>query len=288
MHTILLAVSLLWLQLFVALIPTWRDAEYYSYGWFVPFLFAGLAWRRWQLLEPGPPTTARPSWLTIALLTAAVVLLAPLRLIGSSDPGWRPPLLLHATLVVALTHTLLWRGWGKRISLGFAPVTLIALAAVPYPWQLEQSLIRSLTGLVIGITREAFLLTGHPVEILGERLAMGTEVVEVTNGCSGIRSLQSLVMVALFFGELFLLPTSRRLLLIFLAGLAALIFNTLRAFWLASVHFNEGIQAADAAHDRIGHTTFLLSAATLWLAAYSLLHSQPRRLLQRTISSPTS
>jgi exosortase/archaeosortase family protein len=113
-------------------------------------------------------------------------------------------------------------------------------------------------------------------------------VVEVTDGCSGIRSLQSLVMVALFFGELFLLPTSRRLLLILLAGLAALVFNTLRSFWLASVHFNHGIHAADAAHDRIGHTTFLLSAATLWLAAYALLQSQPRRLLQRTISSPTS
>lgn len=332
MNLILTAVVLLWIQLFVALVPTWRDGEYYSYGWFVPFIVAGLAWRRWNLLPsqsamPGTPVESwqgrvsdasaplKSGWRTrlrpddaqphssihktfnhsrilspigAILLVLAVLLIAPLRLIGLADPGWRPPLLLHVSLVVGLSHFLLWRAFGRRVSLFFLPVTIVALTAVPWPWQFEQHLIRSLTGLVLAITREWFLLGGNPVELLGERLAMGGEVVEVTDGCSGIRSLQSLVMVSLFFGELFLLSTPRRIGLLLLAGVSGIGFNTLRACWLASVHFAGGREAAAAAHDRIGHTTFLLSAATLWLVAYLLLHTthRPQSILRRTVQGP--
>jgi exosortase len=291
MNLILSAVALLWLQLFVALIPTWRDGEYYSYGWFVPFLAVGLGWRRWQYLEKRPETTGEPprfAPVVLGLLVLGVIAIAPLRLIGLADPGWRPPLLLHVALVVGISHFLLWRAFGRRVSITCMPVTLFALSAVPWPWQLEQYLIRSLTGMVTAVTREWFLLGGQPVELLGERLSMGREVVEVNDGCSGIRSLQSLVMVSLFFGELFLLTAPRRLWLLMLAGISALGFNTLRASWLASVHFTAGLEAAAAAHDRIGHTTFLLSAATLWLAAFILLQTThcPKSSLRRTIQGP--
>ena len=288
MKLIVPAVLLLWIQLFVALMPTWRDGEYYSYGWFVPFLVAGLAWRRWRQLQSLPGTSGespRVAPAVVILLLLAVLLIPPLRLIGLADPGWRPPLLLHVALVVGLSHFLLWCAFGRRVSLTFLPVTIVALSAVPWPWQVEQLLIRHLTGLVVTITREWFLLGGNPVELLGERLAMGAEVVEVTDGCSGIRSLQSLVMVALFFGELFFLSAPRRIALLILAGASAVGFNSLRATWLASVQFGHGIEAANAAHDRIGHTTFLLSAATLWLSAYFLLHTthHPQATLRRTI-----
>lgn len=289
MRTILLVLVLLWLQLFVALIPTWRHGEYYSYGWFVPLLAAGLAWRRWNLFPPPPRPAAedsgKPAFALTLFLILAVLLIIPLRLIGTADPGWRPPLLLHVMLVVGITHVLLWRGFGRGVSIGMLPVTILALSAAPYPWQFEQHLIRSLTGIVLTLTRESFLMLGHPVELIGERLAIGHEVVDVTDGCSGIRSIQSLVMVALFFGELFLLSFGRRIALVALAGISAVVFNAIRAFWLADLHFSHGIEAAAAAHDRIGHTTFILSAALLWLSAYLLLHFTSRhpKILRRTV-----
>lgn len=279
-------IALLWVQLFLALVPTWRHGEYYGYGWFVPFLAAGLAWRRWRSAGPLATPRSGPSRglrLLSLLLVVAALLIVPLRAIGIADPGWRPPLLLHAAVVCAVTHALLWHTHGARRSLAMLPVTVFALSAVPYPWRVEQDLIRSLTGKVIAVTRECFLLTGVPVETQGERLVLGGEMVEVTDGCSGIRSLQSLVMVALFFGELFLLSVSRRMGLVFLAGLSAVVTNTLRAWWLARIHFQQGPEAAAAAHDGVGHVAFALGAALLWLSAWVLIHRGvgKRRLVVR-------
>lgn len=291
MRTTLLLIALLWSQLFLALVPTWRFGEYYNYGWFVPFLAAALAWRRWQMLAPTSletSTPARANAVFTALAVLAILAIIPLRLIASADPGWRPPLLLHVLLVFGFSHLLLWLSCGRRVSLGFLPVTIFALSAVPYPWRIEQEFIRSLTGKVIGITAEIFLLTGRPVEIVGERLTNGADVVEVTEGCSGIRSFQSLVMVALFFGELFFLSFGRRIGLVALAALSAVVFNTLRAYLLAHIHFTTGFDAAEAAHDGIGHAAFLLSAGALWLSAYALLHlgGRRRKVLRRTIQAP--
>ena len=43
MNLVLTAISLIWLQLFWTLVPTWRFGEYYGYGWFVPVIAAALA-----------------------------------------------------------------------------------------------------------------------------------------------------------------------------------------------------------------------------------------------------
>ncbi len=303
MRLLLFDIVLLWLQLYLALVATWRFGEYYAYGWFVPFLAAGLVWRRWHLLVPPRTTASGPATLAtvgpppgpanpplrvahwvVALGMLAVIASIPLQVICSADPGWRPPLLLLAALTFGFTHLMIWHGFGPRISLGLLPVTVFALSAVPYPWQFEQNLIRSLTGTVVSLTREGFLLTGQPVEMLGERLSMGTEAVDVSDGCSGIRSLQSLIMGALFFGELLLLSLPKRLALVMVAGACAIGINTIRAYWLASIHFSHGKAAAAAAHDFLGHTAYWISTAVVFLFALWLVRTVPagRRVIRRT------
>jgi exosortase len=301
MRLILINIFLLWLQLYWVLVPTWRNGEYYSYGWFVPVLAAGLAWRRWQLLVPGsshgvaigPPgniacgipesSQKLAGWLA-ALGVLAVVCIIPLQLIAVGDPGWRPPILLQAFLTVLLTHFLIWQGYGRSVSLGLLPVTVFALSAVPYPWQIEQQIIRSLTGAVVHLSREVFLLTGQPVELVGERLSIGSDAVDVTDGCSGIRSFQSLIMGALFFGELLLLALPKRLILLAVAGACALGVNSGRAYTLAVIHFNHGKEAAAAAHDLVGHIAYWLSIAIVFLAARWLVQSasSDRRVVRRS------
>ena len=284
------ALCLVWLQLFWALVPSWRFGEYYEYGWFVPFLAGFLLWQRIQMIAELPATEPQPHpcadrWLAV-LTVLALLLTVPLRFVATADPGWRPPLLLHTVIVAATTQLLIWKLWGRRVSLSVLPVMLFALTAVPYPWDFEQALIRKLTGAVASFTHEMFLLAGRPVELDGERLSIGADAVEVAEGCSGIRSFQSLVMVAVFFGELLLLSIPKRLVLILVAGACSLGINTLRAYYISEVHFSRGKEAAAGLHDGIGQVAFLASAVILFAAARFMLERQPAGRLVVTRSAP--
>jgi exosortase len=277
------AIAILWLHYFWCLVPSWTFGEYYNYGFLVPFLVFGFAWRRADLMRGTTAAPWIPGKFACGLMTAAAVtglfLIIPLRIIETGDPGWRPPIILHGLLVTVATHLALarWRGW--KVSSFFLPVTVFAWTAVPYFWQLEQILVRQLTGLVIGMTQEVFLLSGQPVERLGERLTMGGQVCEVTDGCSGIRSIQSLVMAALFFGELLWLHWSGRLALVGIALVAAVLCNAWRAWHLASVQFHRGEDAARAAHDTAGHLAFAAAALILFIAARCLMPRARRRFV---------
>jgi len=282
-------IVLLWLQLYWSLIPTWRDGEYYGYGWFVPPLALAFAWRRWQMDreaagavtgEGSVPGGGADRWLGAGLVLG-MLLIIPLRTIAEVDPSWRPPLLLHTALVVAITHALVWRVRGPALSLALLPVTVFALSAVPPPWQIEQALVRRLTATVVTLTKETFLWTGRPVEVIGERFYYGGEVVEVAEGCSGIRSLQSLIMAGLFFGELLLLGMFRRVLLLGVAAACAIVINTSRAWALAEIQFSKGAAAAEAAHDGLGHIAFVASAAILFAAAWLLQRRKTGRVVVR-------
>ena len=284
-----ITLSALWLHFFWCLVPSWRFGEYYNYGFLVPLLALGFAWRRAGMLDgmaaapwqPGKPTDR----LLVALAAVALLTLIPLRVIETGDPSWRPPVVLHGLLVTAATHLALarWRGW--KVSAFFLPVTIFVWSAVPYLYQIEQSLVRHLTGLVVGLTREIFLLGGQPVEQLGERLYLGSRAVDVTDGCSGIRSIQSLLMAALFFGELLWLRWPGRLLLVGTGLAAAVLCNTGRAWYLASIQFAQGEEAAHAAHDPAGHLAFAVAALVLYLAARLLMpRARGRRVVRCQLS----
>lgn len=271
------AIVALWAQLYHALVPIWEGGEYYGYGWFVPPIAAFFFWRRWQDLDR-PQASPAAGWLSLAL--PALVLLPLvffLRSLAAFDPSWRPPLLAHAALVVVVTHFLLARFLGWKVSAGFLPVTVYALSAVPYPWQVEQLLIGHLTDWVVWISCKVLNLIGTTTVASGIILTHGDVNVEVAEGCSGIRSLQSLVMASLFFGEMFRLSFGKRLVLLALGGLLAIVGNTCRAVVLAKIKFGQGIDAFESAHDMVGHISFVASAAVLFLTVRFLLdRSQPQ------------
>jgi exosortase len=285
MRYLSIVLTVLWLHFFWCLVPSWRFGEYYQYGFLVPVLALGLAWRRAGLVgqvggEPWlPGKTIGRCW--IGLCAVLLLLLIPLRVVETGDPGWRPPIVLHGLCVTLVTHLALarWRGW--KASAFFLPVTVFVWSAVPYLYQFEQLLVRQLTGMVIGLTHEVFLLAGQPVERMGEKLMLGASVVEVSDGCSGIRSIQSLLMAALFFGELLWLRWYWRLVLVGSALGAALLSNVGRAWYLASVQFSKGEAAAHAAHDNAGHVAFAVAALVLYLVARLLMPRVKGRVLVR-------
>jgi exosortase len=280
-----IALTAIWLHFFWSLVPSWRFGEYYNYGFLVPVLAFGFVWRRAGLLREIAATPWMPGkwfdWL-LALSTVGVLMaLIPLRVIETSVIAWRPPLIFHGLLVTGLTLVALVRARGWKTMIFFLPVIVFAWSAVPYFQVLENTLVRHLTGWVLSMTREAFLLGGQPVEQLGERLVLGARVVDVTDGCSGIRSIQSLLMASLFFGELLWLRLPGRILLIGSALVAAVVCNIGRAWYLASVQFAHGEDAAHAVHDTAGHLAFAAAALSLYLTARLLMPRIHGRIVRR-------
>lgn len=279
---VLAAIVVLWLQLFYSAVPFWRFGEYYEYGWYVPPLAGFFFFRRWRTRDAGESRTFSGSWVVAAALLVFPLLLG-IRALAGFDASWRPPLLLQTLLVVVVTHGLLFLRGGRRLSLGMAPVTVFALSAIPYPYNFEQRLIARLTDGVVHASAGLFNFLGRPVEMLGTNLtSLGVEV-EVNEGCSGIRSLQSLLMAGLFFGELFLLNLRQRLALLAFTAVVVVGVNMGRVMTLARIRFDEGEQPFEAAHDSVGQVAFLVSAVLLFMAARGLLSTQNgRRKLVRS------
>ena len=99
--------------------------------------------------------------------------------------------------------------WFRWFSFPFA----FLLTAVPWPHSLETLVSNSLMHRTAGATVEILCLIGVPSVQVGNLVHIETGVIDIDEACSGIRSLQAMVMVTLFLGELFRLTPARRLLL---------------------------------------------------------------------------
>jgi exosortase len=259
---------LLWGQLAIALSPWWRDGSYYDYGWLVPFLAIWCLWARWERL-PVQVRTLQDSAVPasqMALVAIAVIALAMLRLVERSDPAWRIPVWLHALTVMALWHGVVLKLTGRFLY--FLPVTILMLTAVPLPPVLESALIHRLTQAVLDYSVPIANLMGIPVAMTGSALTAHGELLQIDDGCSGIRSFQSLLMISIFFGEFFFLSWPKRLLMVVTGFASAFLFNGLRTLTLTWIFFKHGESRFHEFHDGVGVVTFVLSAIATYLVAW--------------------
>lgn len=267
----LVFLGVLWVQLFASLVPFWTQGAYYDYGWFVPPAAAWFVWCRVEAL--GRITEEKEigaRWLMVPLfilLAFFLLFLFPLRMIEKNELLWRLPRFIHFFCVAGISHLYLAAFYSIRRSLYFFPVTIFALTAVPLPLQLETAFIQNATDVLMVISEPICLGQGFPVELSGSALIMKGEVLEINEGCSGIRSFQSTIMLGLFLGEFFLLHWSLRLVTLLLGILLAFLVNIVRVVALTKIYFERGVEAFNHYHDLVGYLSFALSAAILIGAA---------------------
>ncbi|MDF2376061.1 MAG: exosortase/archaeosortase family protein [Verrucomicrobiales bacterium] len=265
--------GLLWAQLFHALHPTWVHGQYYDYGWIVAPVTAWFFWRRWTGFDT-PPILAHRQKMTLLTAVFGIIILAIFLVLARTmerfDPIWRIPLILHGAVVFATTHLTLWLVYGKRTSLTFLPLVLFAMTAVPWPTQVENSLIGELTERLLAVSAPLSRLIGIPVELSGSALIADGRVIQIDEGCSGIRSFQSLIMAGLFVGEFVFLRNWFRVALVVIAMISGFLTNTLRSIVLTWIFFKDGEIAFDRAHDMVGFLAFGLAAGLLLLSGHYL------------------
>jgi exosortase len=240
----------------------------------VPLLGLALFWRRW----PERPSGTRGNPRLAALLAAASLMpLLPLRVILEANPEWRLIFWLQGALVLALTFCLLYAAGGSSWVRFFAPPLLFMLIAVPWPMQLEQAVIQSLMRLVAGLTVEVLGLLGIPSLQQGNLIQIGAGTVGIDEACSGVRSLQSGLMLSLFLGEMHRFPAWRRVGLVAASFVVVLVANVARTTFLTWVAATQGLHRMEAWHDTAGILVMCIVLPGLVALAYLMKRNLPQQ-----------
>ena len=279
---IVLFLGALWFGLCRELSGEWSVNEQYNFGWFVPFFALYLFWLRWQdrpRTEIRNPKSEIRKGQTIAALLAiaALLLLLPVRLFEIANPEWRLLAWVHAAAVVALTLLLIWwagpagAGWLRHFAF---PIVFI-FVAVPWPTSIETPVIQGLMRVVARVAAETAMLLGTPAQVEGNLIRVSTGLVGVNEACSGIRSLQTSLMIGLLFGELKRLSVLRRVALVACAVAIALLANLVRAVFLVRIAATENLSDVARWHDIVGYSIVALVFVATIGFAYLLGRTKP-------------
>jgi exosortase len=184
----------------------WRDPNF-SHGFLVPLFSAFVVWRERDRLRG---TLVRPSWWGLAILALALAVLV------AGQMGAELFLARVSLLFLAAGLVVLFLGWSWLRALAF-PLALLLLM-IPIPTIVFNQITGPLQSLASRFVAATLPLFSVPVLREGNIINIPTMALEVADACSGIRSLLSLVTLAVIYGYL----TERRLAVRWLLALAAI------------------------------------------------------------------
>jgi len=248
----------------------WNPDGAYAYGWAVPLLAAFLCKSRWEdRPTPSAPIRAAAFW---AIVFALATL--PAHWLQEAAPERSICAWTFAIGSIGISLALLSLAGGAAWLRWFSFPLAFILTAVPWPHGLEIVVSNYLMHGTAGATVEILCLIGVPAAQAGNLVHIETGVIDIDEACSGIRSLQAMVMISLFLGELFRLKPARRLWLMVVGLSVTLLANVIRTTLLSNIAFNHGMAALDHYHDAAGFAVLLLSLSITLLTAFLLRPSR--------------
>ncbi len=173
------------------LVGQWWNDPNFSHGFFVPFFSAFVVWQERDRLARSTP---RPSW------TGLIVLLAGLGMLVVGRLGAELFLDRSSLLLILAGVVILFLGWNwfRAILFPWAflllmiPIPTIIFNQITFPLQLLASTVAATVLPVLGV----------PILREGNVINLPSMALEVAEACSGIRSLMSLVTLAIIYGYL--------------------------------------------------------------------------------------
>ena len=253
----------------------WESDPQYAYGWLVPLLVAGLALKRWEDRPAPAPEASLLALLSTCTALLSALVLALLIPVSEAAPGWRPVGLFAALSLVALMLSFLSKAGGIPWVRHFAFPACFFLIAVPWPRNFEQSVMSGLMGWNSSISVEALHWLGFQALSSGNLVMLPCGILGIEEACSGVRSLQSGLMAALFFGEVMRLAAIRRICLLGVAVLAALLGNACRNTFLAVIASTRGMEAVGVWHDTAGMIVLLVTMSAIIVTAFRWRRPRP-------------
>ena len=246
----------------------------FLHGRFVPIAFGIMAWMAWKRTRE---TTLRPSYAGLACL--AVGLLFFIVAVRTIQP--RLALVGAPFVVIGFVHYLCGFGVSKHI---IFPAFFLWFA-IPVPG-LEAALTGNLQTLITKSCYQCGVLLGMDLSSSGSTISIGGSTLDIAEGCSGIRSLMALTMIAAVYANYTQKTLWKKAVLFGSALPLAIMGNFFRIFTiLLMTHFGAGDFASKTYHDWSGLLLFFpIALSGLYLVDYLLnIKERRRKKVKKTV-----
>ena len=252
----LLALLLVWLyaSILTRLFLQWVHDPDFSHGVLVPIFALFVLWQDRKKLER---IQSAPSWAGLPLVVLGLLVLV-LGVLGAELFCSRVSLLiLLAGLII------LFQGW-KFFRAVLFPWAFLFLA-IPIPAIIFNHITLPLQSLAANLATSMLRLVGVPVLLHGNVIELAAEQLEVAKACSGIRSLLSLVTLAIIYGYLTENRNWARVVLACSAVPIAVVANGLRVFGTGLLVQRWGSDKAEGSfHTAEGFLVFVVALIMLY------------------------
>ena len=216
-----------------------------------------------------------------------------LRVLQEANPIWRLASYGLALAAVAMTLLAIYLTQGGRRAGHFIFPVVFFLVAVPWPSRVEEAVIQTLTRFNASLVVEVLSFAGVPALMHGNVIEISAGMVGIDEACSGIRSFQATLMMALFLGAFYGLGRARRWWLLGAGPALALAFNFARMLVLVLVAAHAGLPAMERWHDPTGVALLVGCFFSLWGVALWMARGAKRRMVEKehrtaNVQHPTS
>jgi exosortase len=250
---LLVSIWFLYNRIAVGLVRQWWLDPDYNYCFFVPLLAAAIVWRESAKLKTIAP---QPSWAGLVIIAVAMALLT-LGVLGAEN------FLSRSSFLFLLAGLLIqFRGWKffRRLLFPWAALFLM----IPLPSIVFNEISLPLQFLASRVGASLLSVSGIPVVREGNVILLPTMALDVAEACSGLRSVFSLITLAVFYGYFFERNTGRRILLIACSVPIAILANGLRITFTGMIGHYFGMEKAEGFyHLSSGILIFLFSFVAL-------------------------
>ena len=255
-------VLLLYAPVLKSLVSQWWSDSDYSHGFFVPLFSAYILWhqrQRWMKTE------IKPSNFGLLVMLGAIGLL----LLGSLGAELFTS---RFSLLALLTGMILFLGGWKFLRAVSFPLCFL-IFMIPLPQIIYNQITFPLQLLASRFATFWLDLVHVPVLRDGNVLVMSDYSLEVVEACSGIRSLMTLISLAVIYGYLLERRLWVRVLLVVLMVPSAIVSNAIRIMGAGMMAHRFGPAAAEGfLHGFSGWVIFLVALLLLFAFHQILRH----------------
>ena len=247
------------------------------------------AFLSWERIPNQPPRQPGPHlFLTTLLGTVGfvAVLGAELYRIGLSRSPTQVMLFSLGCAAFLFAQMMVLGGWAWTRHFLFP--LLFFFVAVPIPKFFWNPIVFGLQAFVAALNVEALNLMGVPAIQQNHVIQLPNTTVGVDEACSGVRSLQSSIMAALFIGDLTLRRAGWKVFFL-LAGVAlAVLGNFGRSLYLSMTAYRGGPDALKAVHDSAGWSVLFFTAVGMACLGWTMTRLEKRLQQQLAAHQDTS